>query len=126
MFFVLSVIAIFSIIFAGSLLIINSLKKTKLQHTLEKDVEKGSKESALDTLLKLIRKDPFDLSKRLQAANLFMETDNFKEAILQLNSIASKTDTMLKDHENLQKYLQNACKTIFLSLGTFSINNAWE
>jgi tetratricopeptide (TPR) repeat protein len=87
MFFVLAVIAIFSIIFAGSLLIINSLKKTKLQHALEKDVEKGSKESALDTLLKLIRKDPFDLSKRLQAAKLFMDIGNFNEAILQLNSI---------------------------------------
>ncbi len=87
MFFVISVIAIFSIIFAGALFIINNLKKTKLQHTLERDVEKGSKESALDTLLKLIRKDPFDMSKRIQAANLFMEIGKFNEAILQLNSI---------------------------------------
>jgi tetratricopeptide (TPR) repeat protein len=89
MFFLIIVIAILSTIFIVSLYIISLLKKMKLKSSLKKNMQSGSKAQAAKSLLKLIRKDPFDIEKRMQAVHLFMEMDNYSEAILQLNSMLS-------------------------------------
>ena len=81
------VIAIFTIIFLGTLYIIRLLRKMRLNTSFNKNIQEGSKENAAETLLTMIRKDPFDVEKRRQAAHLLIEIGNYNEAIVQLQSL---------------------------------------
>jgi tetratricopeptide (TPR) repeat protein len=81
------VIAIFSTIFLGTIYIIRLLRKVKLKSSIHKNLETGSKEQAAKTLLAMIRKDPFDVEKRKQAAHLLMEIGNYSDAVVQLQSL---------------------------------------
>ena len=83
------VIAIFTVMFLGAIYAIRLLRKVKLKSSVHKDIETGSKEQAAKTLLTMIRKDPFDVEKREQAAHLFIEIGNYNEAVVQLQSLLS-------------------------------------
>jgi len=89
MYFIITVVAILVVIFLGSLYVLSALRKAKLKTTFKRKMQSGSKERAADTLLELIRKNPFDIEKRVQAAHLFMDIGNYTEAIVQLNSLLS-------------------------------------
>jgi tetratricopeptide (TPR) repeat protein len=93
------VIAVFVIIFLGAIYAIRLLRKVKLKSSVHKDIETGSKEQAANTLLAIIRKDPFDMEKRRQAAHLLMEVGNFSEAVVQLQSMLSYS----RDKENVDR-----------------------
>ena len=83
------VIAIFAVMFLGAIYAIRLLRKVKLKSSIHKDIETGSKDQAAKTLLAMIRKDPFDVEKRKQAAHLLIEIGNYNEAVVQLQSLLS-------------------------------------
>jgi tetratricopeptide (TPR) repeat protein len=89
MYFTITVVAILTVVFLASLYVLSVLRKARLKTTIRKTMESGAKEQAAETLLELLRKEPFDIEKRKQAAHLFMDIGNFSEAIVQLNSILS-------------------------------------
>ena len=63
------VIAIFTALFLGAFYALRVLRKVKLKSSVHRDLETGSKEQAINALLALIKKDPFDVEKRKQAAD---------------------------------------------------------
>ena len=83
------VIAIFVVIFLSALYVIRLLRKAKLKSSIHKDIQTGSKEQAVKTLLSMIRKDPFDMGKRKQAVHLLIDLGNYSEAVVQLQSLLS-------------------------------------
>jgi tetratricopeptide (TPR) repeat protein len=89
MYFTLTIIAILTVVFLASLYVLSVLRKTRLKTTIKKTIESGSKAQAADTLLQLLRKEPFDTAKRMQAVHLFMDIGNYTEAVVQLNSLLS-------------------------------------
>jgi tetratricopeptide (TPR) repeat protein len=93
------VIAIFVFMFLGATYTIRLLRKAKLKSSIHRDIETGSKKQAAKTLLSMIRKDPFDVDKRRQAAQLLIETGDLSEAVVQLQSILSYS----RDREDIDK-----------------------
>jgi tetratricopeptide (TPR) repeat protein len=89
MYFTITIVAILTVVFLAALYILSMLRKVRLKTTIRKTMESGSKAEAAETLLELLRKDPFDTEKRMQAAHLFMEIGNYTEAVVQLNSLLS-------------------------------------
>jgi tetratricopeptide (TPR) repeat protein len=89
MYFIITLTAILAVVFFAALYIIRMLRSARLKSSLKRNIQAGSKETAAEALLELIRKNPFDVDKRFQAVSLFMEIGNYGEAIVQLNSLLS-------------------------------------
>jgi tetratricopeptide (TPR) repeat protein len=111
MYFTITVVAIFAVIFLGALYILRMLRNSKLKSSLKRNMQSGEKENAAEALLALIRKDPFNVEQRVQAANLFMEIGNYSEAILQIESILSMDKRKVTFNEKELNGLLAKCHT---------------
>ncbi len=87
--FIVIFLAFFILLFIGGLYVIRTLKNAHLKTSLKKDRESGSMEKVIATLQKLVRKDPENIRTRIQLVSLYMEVENFTEAVFHINSILS-------------------------------------
>jgi len=87
--FIMIFLAFFILLFIAGLYAIRALKNVHLKTSLKKGRESGSKEKVIATLQKLVRKDPENIQTRMQLISLYMEVENFSEAVFHINSILS-------------------------------------
>ena len=87
MFFILVIIAFLLILFFGSIYTIKILNKIKLESSLKKKINKGTKQDTIQTLLKILKKNPYDLQNRMLLTKMYMEENNYTEAIYHLKNI---------------------------------------
>lgn len=86
--FILIVIAFFVALFIGAVFTIKSLNRMKLKSSLKKNIKAGSKTDTISVLKKLIEKNPFDIQSRMELVKLYIEENNYNEAIIELNNIS--------------------------------------
>ncbi len=89
--FIFIIIAFFVAVFIGAIFSIKALNRIKLKSSLKKNIKDGSKTDTINALKKLIEKNPFDIQSRMELIKLYIEENNFNEAIKQLNSILTNT-----------------------------------
>ncbi|MCK4804637.1 MAG: tetratricopeptide repeat protein, partial [Spirochaetes bacterium] len=89
--FIFIIIAFFVAVFIGAIFSIKALNRIKLKSSLKKNIKAGSKTDTINALKKLIEKNPFDIQSRMELIKLYIEENNFNEAIKQLNSILTNT-----------------------------------
>ena len=89
--FIFIIIAFFVAVFIGAIFSIKALNRIKLKSSLKKNIKDGSKTDTINALKKLIEKNPFDIQSRMELIKLYIEENNFNEAIKQLNSILANT-----------------------------------
>lgn len=85
--FIIIIIAFFVAVFIGAILSIKVLNRMKLKSSLKKKIKGGSKTDTINALKKVIEKNPFDMQSRMELVKLYIEENNFNEAIKELNSI---------------------------------------
>ena len=82
--FIIIVSSVFLLLFAGGIYTVSYLRKVKLNAALERNISSGLNQKTLDVLLDLIKKEPFNLKHRLQAADLLFRLKDYSEAVVQL------------------------------------------
>ncbi len=87
MLIILIIITFLFSLFFGSLYTLRILNKLKLKSRLRKNGQNGNRQDTIDTFLKLLRRNPFDLTTRMALIRIYIEQNNFKEAIMHLNNI---------------------------------------
>jgi tetratricopeptide (TPR) repeat protein len=87
MLIILIIIAFLFLLFLGSLYTMRILNKLKLKSRLKKQGQNGNSQDKIDTFLKVLRRNPSDLTTRKELIKVYMEQNNFKEAIIHLNNI---------------------------------------
>lgn len=85
--FVIIIFVFFVAVFIGAIFTIRALNRMKLKASLKKNIKAGSKTDTISALKKLIEKKPFDIQSRMELIKLYIEENNFNDAIKQLNSI---------------------------------------
>ncbi len=85
--FIIIIFAFFVAVFIGAIFTIRALNRMKLKASLKKNIKDGSKTDTISALKKLIEKKPFDIQSRMELIKLYIEENNFNDAIKQLNSI---------------------------------------
>jgi len=116
MIFIFTILGFFVSIFFVSFLVMRSLKRLKLQSNLKKTYEKGDKQNALNTLLQLIEKDPYNISNRMQLVKIYMELENYKAAVIQLQEILNHGQGKVDFNEKEANLLLAEC---YLKLNNF-------
>ncbi|KPJ86550.1 MAG: hypothetical protein AMS17_12075 [Spirochaetes bacterium DG_61] len=85
--FIIIILAILFILFFASLYTIRVLGKARMKASLDKTIKEGTHQDAIDVLLKITRKNPFDIHSRMELIKIYTEEKNFPEAITHLNLI---------------------------------------
>ncbi len=81
------IIAVFTVLFFGSLFTIRALNKAKMQSSIKKKMGSGKTADAETALLHLIRNNPYDIARRLELVKIHIQNKKFEDAINQLNGI---------------------------------------
>jgi tetratricopeptide (TPR) repeat protein len=87
MLFILMLLAVFTILFFGSLFTIKALNKAKLHSSLKKKIDSGNPTDAESALTKIIKNNPFDITSRMELVKIHIQNEKYEEAINQLNDI---------------------------------------
>ncbi len=87
MIYILIIISFLFFLFFGSLYTLRVLTKLKLKSRLKKNENNKNRQDTIDAFLKVLRRNPFDLTARMELIKIYMEQDNFKEAVMHLNNI---------------------------------------
>jgi len=112
--FIMIFLAFFILLFIAGLYAIRALKNAHLKTSLKKGRESGSKENLIATLQKLVHKDPENIQIRMQLISLYMEVENFSEAVFHINSILSHA----RNHPNFdEKRLNGLLAECYTRLG---------
>jgi tetratricopeptide (TPR) repeat protein len=105
--FIAFTIVILLLLFFASLYGIRVLGKVRLKVSLDRTLKEGSKHDAIEVLLNIIKKKPFDSRSRMELVELYKQEKNYIEAITHLN-------LMLQFGQKQQKYDP---KEVYLHLG---------
>jgi tetratricopeptide (TPR) repeat protein len=77
--------AILLLLFFSSLYCMRVLGKVRIKFSLDKTLKEGSGQDAIEALLKIIKKKPFDSHSRMGLVELYEQENNYIEAITHLN-----------------------------------------
>jgi tetratricopeptide (TPR) repeat protein len=80
-------VAVFTILFFGSIFTIKALNKAKLNSSIKKKMDSGKSSDAETALIQLINNNPYDITRRMELVNIYIQNKKFEDAINQLNGI---------------------------------------
>ena len=106
--FIIIVIVFLITLFLITLSIIRVLNKARLKNSLRKANGKVPESVIIDTLTKLIKTDPDDLSARLEIAKEYIKLKNFQEALIHLNYISNNRKKLTDlERKEINKMMAN-------------------
>lgn len=87
MIIIFMLLAVFTVLFFGSIFTIRALNKAKMSSSIKKQMKSGKSSDAETALTQLIKNNPYDIARRMELVKIHIQNNKFEEAINQLNGI---------------------------------------